>query len=115
MPSGADLICFVRVLHDHNDDAVLTMLRAARTALAPGGRVLIAEPMAGTPGAEAVGDAYFGFYLLAMGRGRARTLAELSALLRAAGFDAPTPVATRRPLQTGLLIARAAASHQAKV
>jgi len=114
LPGGADLISFVRVLHDHNDDAVLTMLRAARAALSSGGRVLIAEPMAGTPGAEAVGDAYFGFYLLAMGRGRARTVDELGALLRAAGFAAPTPVATRRPLQTSLLYA-AAAPHHPKV
>ena len=29
--------------------------------------------MAGTPGAEPIGDAYFGFYLLAMGSGRPRT------------------------------------------
>ena len=39
-------------------------------ALPPGGTLLLAEPMAGTPGAEPVGDAYFGFYLLAMGSGR---------------------------------------------
>ncbi len=115
LPQGADLISFVRVLHDHDDDAVLTMLRAAREALAPGGAVLIAEPMAGVAGAEPVGDAYFGFYLLAMGHGRARTAAELGALLRATGFQAPTQIATRRPLQTSLLCARVDASHRAGV
>ena len=35
--------------------------------------LLVAEPMAGERGAEPMGDAYFGFYLLAMGRGRPRT------------------------------------------
>jgi hypothetical protein len=57
-----------------------------RTALAPGGTLLLAEPMAGTPGAEAMADAYFGFYLLAMGRGRARRVESLFDLLRQAGF-----------------------------
>jgi hypothetical protein len=47
--------------------------------------LLLAEPMAGTRGAEPVGEAYFGFYLLAMGRGRPRTMAENLAMLRAAG------------------------------
>jgi demethylspheroidene O-methyltransferase len=60
--------------------------------------------MAGTAGAEAMGDAYFGFYLLAMGRGRARTATELSALIRAAGFDEPRPLATRIPLQVRILV-----------
>jgi len=43
--------------------------------------------MAATAGAERMGDAYFGFYLLAMGRGRARTVAELGTLLQTAGFE----------------------------
>jgi demethylspheroidene O-methyltransferase len=67
--------------------------------------LLLAEPMAGTPGAEAMGDAYFGFYLLAMGRGRARTAAQLSALLTQAGFSAIRAVPTRIPLQVRMLVA----------
>ena len=43
--------------------------------------------MLGTPGAETVGDAYFGFYLLAMGRGRARTPEQLKQMLTEAGFS----------------------------
>ena len=54
--------------------------RAARCA--PGGTLLVAEPMAGTPGAEPIADAYFAFYLLAMGSGRPAA-DELGALLRA--------------------------------
>ena len=61
------------MLHDHDDAAALALLRAARAALPPDGTLLLAEPMAGTPGAEPMGDAYFGFYLLAMGSGRPRT------------------------------------------
>ena len=82
LPRGNDLITLVRVLHDHDDSAALTLLKAVHAALPEGGKLLIAEPMARTPGAERAGDAYFGFYLLAMGSGKPRTPAEIAALLR---------------------------------
>ncbi len=108
LPCGADAISLVRIVHDHDDARVTLLLRAAHDALPPGGTLLVAEPMAGTPGAEPIGDAYFGFYLLAMGSGRARTAAELSAMLRGAGFTEIRSVKTRRPLLTRLIIARKA-------
>lgn len=101
LPVGGDLHCFVRVLHDHDDAAVARLLAASRAAMAPGGQILIAEPMADTPGARPMGHAYFGLYLLAMGQGRPRTRAELSKLLRAACFTrvrehrAPQPALVR--------------------
>lgn len=106
LPTGADVVSLVRVIHDHNDDAALAILRAARRALPADGVLLLAEPMSGTPGAEPVGDAYFGFYLLAMGRGRPRTPAEIQGLLRAAGFVSPRLVPTSTPLLTRLIVAR---------
>lgn len=106
LPTGADVVTMIRVAFDHPDERVLKLLRNVRRALPPGGTLLLAEPMAGEKGAEAMGDAYFGLYLLAMGRGRPRTAAELSALLRAAGFTQVKRVPTRVPLQTGLLVAR---------
>ena len=54
--------------------------------------------MAGIRGAEPMGDAYFGFYLLAMGRGRPRTPDEIGALLREAGFARPLTLRTAEPL-----------------
>ncbi|MBC7497618.1 MAG: methyltransferase, partial [Sphingomonadaceae bacterium] len=45
-----------------------------------------AEPMAETPGAAPIGDAYFGLYLWAMGSGRPRSAQRLTAMLAAAGF-----------------------------
>ncbi|MEO8039689.1 MAG: methyltransferase [Betaproteobacteria bacterium] len=107
LPSGADIVALVRVIHDHNDTEALALLRAARRALPPGGTLLLAEPMADTPGAEAMGGAYFGFYLLAMGQGRPRTPSELGGMLHAAGFGRVRPVATHLPLQTRLLVAQA--------
>jgi len=105
LPTGADVAALVRVVHDHDDPQALAILKAVRHALPPGGVLLLAEPMAETPGAEPMGDAYFGFYLLAMGRGRPRTASELKALLHAAGFARTQLLRTRMPLQTGLLLA----------
>jgi demethylspheroidene O-methyltransferase len=85
----------------------LRLLEAVRAALPSGGTALIAEPMAGQPGVEAMADAYFGFYLLAMGRGRPRTPAELIALARRAGFADAAAVRTTRPLLTSLVVATA--------
>jgi demethylspheroidene O-methyltransferase len=106
LPPGADVVSLVRVLHDHDDDAVRKILRAVRSALPPDGVLLVAEPMAGTPGAEAMGDAYFGFYLLAMGSGRARTAERLRELLLECGFDGGRQIATRLPIQTRLIVAK---------
>ncbi|MFE1598894.1 methyltransferase [Methylobacterium sp. ID0610] len=108
LPRGADALSLVRVVHDHDDGPAAALLRAAHAALPPGGTLLLAEPMAGTPGAEPVGDAYFGFYLLAMGSGRPRTAAELRGLLAAAGFVAIRERPTRRPLLVRLLTAERA-------
>lgn len=108
LPRGADLATLIRVCFDHPDERVLVILRAVRRALPADGVLLLAEPMAGTPGAEAMGDAYFGFYLLAMGRGRPRSAAELTALLRAAGFGEVRLLRSRMPLQAQVLMARPA-------
>ncbi len=104
-PAGADLITFVRVIHDHDDEAVMRLLRAARAAIASGGTLLIAEPMAGG-GEAAIGDAYFGFYLLAMGSGRARTPEQLMKMVTEAGFSAPRLVPTAAPMLARVLLAR---------
>lgn len=106
LPRGADVISLVRVIHDHDDAPAAAILRAAFRALPERGVLLLAEPMMGTPGAEPVGDAYFGFYLLAMGRGRPRTPSHLQRLLRDAGFASAQLMRTRQPLQSRLIVAR---------
>ena len=106
LPTGADVISLVRVIHDHDDAPAAALLSAAYRALPANGVLLLAEPMMGTPGAEPVGDAYFGFYLLAMGRGRPRTPKQLQQLLRGAGFASAHLVDMRQPLQAQLIVAR---------
>jgi len=106
LPRGADIVTLVRVLHDHDDNSALALLRNIRAALPSDGVLLIAEPMPGTAATDAIGDAYFGFYLLAMGSGRTRRAGEIAQLLRASGFDGGCQIATRRPLFAGAVIAR---------
>jgi demethylspheroidene O-methyltransferase len=106
LPTGADIVTFIRVLHDHDDDVALAALRAAYAALPAGGVALIAEPMADAPGAPEIGDAYFGFYLLAMGSGRARRRDEMTQLLQEAGFKEIRFLPTPRPIFASVVIAR---------
>lgn len=106
LPGGADLITLVRILHDHDDVRALAILKAVRRAMPADGTVLIAEPMAGTADAEPIGDAYFGFYLLAMGSGRPRRFGELKSMLAVAGFDRVRRHATRQPMLARVITAR---------
>ena len=106
LPAGADLITLVRIAHDHGDDTVQALLAAIHRALEPGGSLLIAEPMAGDAASAPMADAYFGFYLLAMGKGRARRPDELVAMLLEAGFESARQIATPRPLLSGLIHAQ---------
>ncbi len=109
LPRGADIVTLVRVLFDHDDVHALAILRTARAALPVGGTLLVAEPMAQALGAAAGSDAYFGFYLLAMGRGEPRSAQALTALLQQAGFDGIRALRTPLPQQAGVLLARAGA------
>jgi demethylspheroidene O-methyltransferase len=105
LPLGADIATLIRVLHDHDDAGALHLLRAVHAALPPGGMLVVAEPMAQTVGAEAMGDAYFGFYLLAMGRGRPRSAERITGMLHEAGFVAVRRRSTAMPLQVRLITA----------
>ena len=106
LPAGADLISLIRVLHDHDDATVAALLAAVHRALEAGGTLLVAEPLAETAGAERVGGAYFGFYLMAMGQGRARSVGELTRMLVSAGFIDVARCATALPMVTSVLTAR---------
>ncbi|MGL4396506.1 MAG: methyltransferase [Hyphomicrobium sp.] len=106
LPRGADLITLVRIVHDHNDDVVVNLFRKVRLALAPGGTLLIVEPMSRASRPEPATDVYFNFYFMAMGRGRARSVENLSAMLRAAGFTSVSELPTSLPLQARVLSAQ---------
>ena len=105
LPQGFDLISLVRILHDHDDDLALKLLRNIFASLPCGGQLLIAEPMAETRGSRAMGDGYFGMYLWAMGSGRPRTADEITAMLREAGFTGIREIGTGLPLIARVILA----------
>ena len=107
IPQGYDMVSLIRILHDHDDGPAQALLANIRKSLAPGTRLLIAEPMARIPGAEAMGEAFFGLYLWAMGSGRPRSPAEIIAMTRAAGFASARFIATAQAVNASVVIATA--------
>lgn len=103
LPKGADLITLIRILHDHDDDSVLSLFERVRHAIPAKGVLLIAEPLSGEKSIAPVADAYFGLYFAAMGQGKTRNLAEIAELARKAGFSKARALPTRMPLITGLI------------
>ena len=106
LPRCSGRITLIRVLHDLDDGPAFDLLRRIRGALEPGGSLLIAEPMAGMKGARRVADAYFFWYLTALGSGRPRTPAEIRRLLIKAGFRSVTRPVTRNPVIAVSMTAR---------
>jgi demethylspheroidene O-methyltransferase len=107
IPEGYDMVSLIRILHDHDDAPAQHLLANVRASLAPGSRLLIAEPMAQIPGAEPMGEAFFGLYLWAMGSGRPRSPAKIIAMLTSAGFSRTRVVATAQPVNASVIIAQA--------
>ncbi len=105
LPAGFDCLTLIRILHDHDDAAAMTVLRAARTALAPHGRLVIGEPFSERGEDARVGDAYFGMYLLAMGSGQTRNRSEIRDMLQDAGFTDVSFLRTALPLVAGVVVA----------
>lgn len=106
LPEGADVISLVRVLYDHADETVAALLAKVHAALPPGGRVLIVEPMSGGAQPDPQTDVYFAVYTLAMQTGRTRSPAEITALLRGAGFEAISRASGHRSYLARVIDAR---------
>lgn len=107
IPQGYDMVSLVRILHDHDDEPAAALLANIHRSLSPGQRLLIAEPMARIKGAEPMGEAFFGFYLWAMGSGRARSPDEIKAMLKSAGFRRTRLIAGPQPVIASLIVATA--------
>lgn len=82
-PVGADVVVFARVLHDWDDDAAVALLRRARAALRPAGRVVILDAVLDPDHPR---GALCDLHVLAVTGGRDRTLAEFRSVLERAGF-----------------------------
>ncbi|MEO0680018.1 MAG: methyltransferase [Pseudomonadota bacterium] len=110
LPGGHDVVSLVRVCYDHPDETVHALLARCRAALAPGGLMLITEPMSGGRRPTRSGDAYFGFYMLAMESGRARSPERLAEMMASAGFTDIRRRPVHRPFITGVLTATVSAT-----
>lgn len=110
LPTGADLISLVRILHDHDDAPAQAILSAAYKALPPGGTLIICEPMLTGGSAERISAAYFNVYLYAMGRGQPRTPERVQEMALEAGFSSAKSVKTRFPLMASIV-----ASHKSTI
>lgn len=83
-PLDADVVLMSRVLHDWDDEAACRILRHARGALSPGGRVCIIEML--IPEGSAAG-ALCDLHLLMATGGKERSVRDFQRLLDATGFE----------------------------
>jgi demethylspheroidene O-methyltransferase len=103
LPRNMDIISLVRVVHDHDDDVVLALLRNIRSVCTDTTVLLIAEPFSGSLATARVTNAYFGMYFAAMGQGRTRTPVDITKLAEQAGFHRPKQLRTNMPLISGVM------------
>ena len=104
LPDGVDLVTLVRVAHDHSDAVVDLLLKKIYQSLPSKGTLLLAEPMADARGAKH--DAYFHFYLLAMGEGRLRTPEQLTKMMIRAGFNQVEILSNPMSMHAKVLVAK---------
>jgi SAM-dependent methyltransferase len=90
VPAGGDLYILKRVLVDRTDDEARTLLSNIRRAMAPQGRVLLADPDSHSP----FGKLYDMLMLMVFGS-RLRTEAEVQALFAQTGFTLARAIETR--------------------
>ena len=103
LPTGADAISLVRVLYDHADSTVQSLLAKVYATLPVGGRLIISEPMGGGVRPDRSTDVYFAFYTMAMQTGRTRSQAEIAAFCQDAGFSNIRTPRSRRPFVTSVV------------
>jgi hypothetical protein len=95
VPAGGDLYILKRVLVDRTDDEARTLFTNIRRAMAPQGRVLVADP----DGRSSFGQLYDMLMLMVFGS-RLRTEAEVQALFAETGFTLTRSIETHA--MTGL-------------
>ena len=94
VPGGGDVYLLKHILHDWNDEECVTILRNVRSAMVPGGRVVVEEMLVGGEGPPSPAP-LMDLNMLVMLTGRERTAEEFGALFAKAGLRmtgvTPTP------------------------
>ena len=98
LPSGADAIIMKHIVHDWDDDSATRILQACHRALGARGKVLIVDPVVPPSNTPHYGKLLDLEMLVLTPRGRERTKAEFTRLLRGAGFRLSRVIATEGPL-----------------
>lgn len=97
VPHGADIYLMKKVIHDWNDEQAIVILRNCRDAMAPHGKVLIAETIV-PAGNEPNPIKLIDVNMLVVTGGKERTQAEYAALLAAAGLGLERVISTSQPI-----------------
>jgi hypothetical protein len=96
VPAGGDVHLLKHVLHNWDDEHCLRILRNARAALAPDGRLLVLEDVLATDDpAKAAPVVMLDIHMLVVHGGRERTIAEYATLLKGSGFRMSRHIETR--------------------
>ena len=96
VPAGADVYLMRHIIHDWPDDKATTILRNCRTAVKPGGKVLLVELVI-PPGNEPSLGKLLDLEMLVVASGKERTEAEYAALFAGAGWKLTRVVPTKSP------------------
>jgi SAM-dependent methyltransferase len=98
LPSGADAIIMKHIIHDWDDEAAGKILSACHRALGAKGKLLIADAVVPTGNTPHFGKLLDLEMLALTPRGRERTKAEFTTLLKASGFKIARVVPTHSPI-----------------
>lgn len=97
VPDGGDVYVMKNIIHDWSDDDAVTILRNIRTAMAPGGRLVLLE-MVLPERANAFIGLMLDLEMLVTAGGRERTRGEYANLLARTGFRLTRVIDTVTPL-----------------
>ena len=100
-----DFVWISQILHAYSGPDCVKLLRRARSALVPGGRVAVQEFLLAEGKTSPPGPVFFSVHMVAVtGGGRAYTAREIAAMMKAAGFR---KISADRPDPRGVGILRA--------
>jgi hypothetical protein len=97
VPPGGDAYIMKHIIHDWNDAEAIAILKNIRTAMNPGGRVILLESVI-APGSQPDFGKIIDLEMLLMPGGRERTEQEFRDLFERAGFTLTRIVPTKSPL-----------------